>query len=303
MARGLKIRKVNTDGVNGSQVDYGYPNNGDGGPTFTTDNGYDADYPGIVGGSDEDYNQIQARAVITLKCVGTITTTTSSDQVVGTDTSFNALTLNTGAIIAVPSTSSPTGYLILGYVASIDSSTAITLQANSAYAVTDNAFVIGANHNASIIRQKGSRKYLVAQTSNYMNDEIIAAGQAYRINSVGTTNWAALGASINAVEGDIFTATVNGTGLTTTGTVNVAGTCILANADAADLTLGEMSIQLYTDAGTVYASRIKDHWSMDFEDLYTNANPGNTYIATIFTTSGTPDPATGFTTAGTENWC
>jgi len=297
MARGLKIRKVNTDGVNGSQVDYGYPNDG------TTNNGYDADYPGIVGGSDEDSNQIQARAVITLKGLGTITTTTSSDQVIGTDTSFGDLTINAGTIIAVPSTSSATGYLILGYVASVDAFDTITLQANSAYSVTNSAFVVGANHNASIIRQKGSRKYLVAYTSNYMNDNSIAAGQSYRINSVGTTNWAALGASINAVVGDIFTATANGYDLTTTGTVNPAGTCILANQDAAALTLGQMSIELFTASGTVYASRIKDHWSMDFDNLYANANPGNTYIATIFTTSGTPDPATGFTTAGTENWC
>jgi hypothetical protein len=297
MARGLKIRKVNTDGVNGNQVDYGYPNNG------TTNNGYDADYPGIVGGSDEDSNQIQARAVITLKGLGTITTTTSSNQVIGTNTSFGSLTLGSGSIVAVPSTSSATGYLILGKVSSVDAFDTITLQANSAYSVTNSAFVVGANHNVSIIRQKGSRKYLVAYTSNYMNDETIVAGQAYRINSVGTTNWAALGASINAVVGDIFTATVNGTGLTTTGTVNAAGTCILANQDAAALTLGQMSIELYTVAGTVYASRIKDHWSMDFDNLYANANPGNTYIATIFTTSGTPDPATGFTTAGTENWC
>jgi len=297
MARGLKIRKYNNDGINGNQVDYGYPNDG------STDNGYNADNPGIVGGADENSNQIQCRSVIILKGLGTITATTSSDVILGTNTTFGSLTLNSGSIIAVPSTTSPTGYLILGYVDSVDSSTQITLLANSAYAVTNSEFVVGPNHNSSIIRQKGSRKYLVAQTSNYMNDEIIAAGQSYRINSLGTTNWAALGASVNAAVGDIFTATANGTGLTTSGTVNAAGTCILANPDVSDLTLGQMSIQLYTDAGTVYASRIKDHWSMDFENLYTNANPGNTYIATIFTTSGTPDPATGFTTAGTENWC
>ena len=49
MGRPLKIRKYN----GATPVDYGFPND------QTTDNNYDDEQPGIVGGVDEDYNQIR----------------------------------------------------------------------------------------------------------------------------------------------------------------------------------------------------------------------------------------------------
>jgi hypothetical protein len=63
-----------------------------------------------------------------------------------------------------------------------------------------------------------------------------------------------------------------------------------------------MSIIVNDGSGNTNASRIKNHFSINFNEPYAGANPGDTYIATFFD-NGTVDDATGLTTATTENWC
>ena len=78
-----------------------------------------------------------------------------------------------------------------------------------------------------IIRQKGSRKYLVGDATG-VNDGSFVVGQAYQIATVGTTtDWAAAGAPPNFGLGTVFTATsVGGSG---NGVANSVGVCVLDN--------------------------------------------------------------------------
>lgn len=84
----------------------------------------------------------------------------------------------------------------------------------------------------SIIFQKGMRKFMVSD-ENTVNDEDMVVGQDYRINSVGSTDWAAAGGGANANTNDVFSALAAGSG---TGTVQNVATCTLVNALASELT-------------------------------------------------------------------
>ena len=57
-----------------------------------------------------------------------------------------------------------------------------------------------------IIRQKGSRKYLVGDVTT-INDEDILVGNTYMIVTVGDTNWQTAGAPVGAGVGTVFTCT------------------------------------------------------------------------------------------------
>lgn len=290
MGNALKIRKYN----DGTVVDDGFPNNG------STDNGYNPDYPGVVGGIDEDYDQIQVDSALLVKGLGTITATTSSGTITGTGTHFTTDSLSSGSSQIWVSDGAG-GYTSLGLYSSTTDDTEIGLGDPSGSDVTDSPWYYTATNNASIVRQKGSRRFLVVANNNSIDDESIATGQAYMINTVGDTDWQALGADATAGQYDIFTATNDGTGLTTSGTVWAVATCILVNANT-PTEPNTISIAVNDGTGTTYASRIKNHFSINFDTPYANANPGNTFIATFFT-SGTVDPATGLTWATTENWC
>jgi hypothetical protein len=128
---------------------------------------------------------------------------------------------------------------------------------------------IGAASEAtgSILRAKGSRKFLVTDGAT-IQDESIVAGNMYMVSLVGTTNWQALGATANTVEvGHIFTATVSGAGLTTTGQVFAVGTCTLANSANGTLANDTMTITCTkADASTFRAKRITNKYVMDFSD-------------------------------------
>jgi hypothetical protein len=136
-------------------------------------------------------------------------------------------------------------------------------------------------NNGIILRQKGARKFFV-QDLTALQDEDIIAGNAYIITSLGTTNWQALGASSTAVVGTVFTATIDGTGLTTTGTVNLVGTCVLVNS--ATPTAGNMSITMAVagDSTAVYISKLTNRFVQDFNGGETggNANTGNVWDPT-----------------------
>lgn len=141
-----------------------------------------------------------------------------------------------------------------------------------------------AEANGYIIRQKGKKKFLVASTTT-VNDEDIVANNVYVIASVGTTNWTALGASETATTGDIFTAKINGTGLTTTGTAHLVGVCTLANTANGALTANSMTVTCsFANAATFKAKTLTNHWVTDFSNVKYIANAsanGSTVPATV----------------------
>lgn len=297
MGRGLKIRKYQ----DGQVIDDGFPNDG------TTNNGYDDNQPGIVGGVNEDSDQIRCDAAILVKGVGTITADTGNTTVTGTTTHFTTDSINTGSSQLWVDDGNG-GYTSLGIIASVTNDGELELDATSTENVTDSAWYYTATSNSSIVRQKGSRKFLVAGTSNTIQDESIAAGQAYMIASVGNTDWQALGADATAAQYDIFTATRDGTGLTTNGEVYPVATCLLVDLNS-PTEPNTMSVAIYDDGDTYYASRLKNRFSTNFATPYANTVPGVTYSATFFNDSGNtlPDPSAPgdlvYTLAGTENWC
>ena len=144
-----------------------------------------------------------------------------------------------------------------------------------------------------IIRQKGSHKFLVAYTASATADESFIAGQAYQVSTVGTTDWAAVGAGTGVAAGDIFTATGVGAG---TGEAYPVGICVLSNT--ATPAAGFMSISYsVADSAAVYASYITNKWVRDWNGMtyanYANSNFGeniqsgeNQYVANFFTDEG-----------------
>jgi hypothetical protein len=138
-----------------------------------------------------------------------------------------------------------------------------------------------------IIRQKGSRKYLVGDVTS-VDDEDLVVGNAYIITSVGTTDWVACGAPANYAVGTIFTCTADaGAG---TGTANLVGVCVLDN----DVTpaSGLMAIT-YTnnDSTATPISKLTNKWLLDFTggSGFTQAEVTNDvrYLANFFTDEGT----------------
>ena len=172
------------------------------------------------------------------------------------DIGFNALASLTNPVYpSTPTTFDGTEYL--GVVGGANANVAST-----AYPVVKcRAFIVGAEDDAYIITQKGSTKYQVA-TVTAVNDEDMVAGRAYRILTVGTTNWAAVGGSSSAAIGDVFTATAAGAG---TGTVQNVGTCVLANQEDGALTLGNMNITFSAGDSTAQnISRLTNRFALDY---------------------------------------
>jgi hypothetical protein len=188
------------------------------------------------------------------------------------DIGFNAIdTLTNPVYPSTPTTFDGTEYL--GVVGGANASVATT-----AYPVVKcRAFIVTAEDDAYIITQKGSTKYQVA-TVTAVNDEDMVAGRAYRILSVGDTNWAAIGGSSSANVGDVFTATGAGAG---TGTVQNVGTCVLANQADGALTLGNMNITFSTGDSTAQTiSRLTNRFALDY------STPPVRYAVNFFSDEG-----------------
>lgn len=298
MGKSLKIRKYQ-----GSQVvDQGFPND------ESTDNGYNGNYPGIVGGINEQSDQIRCNASILVKGNGTITADTGTATVTGTGTNFTTDSFNSGDSQLWVSDGAG-GYTSVGVYSATTDDGELSLGDPANINVTDSAWYYTlVTSSASIVRQKGSRTFLVAATNNAIQDESIAVGQAYMIASVSNTDWQALGADATAGQGDIFTAAVSGHGLATNGTAWPVGTCLLVD-DSNPTAVNTMSVAIYDDGSTYYASRLKNKFSTDFSTPYANCNEGVTYSATFFNDGGNtlPDPSAPgdlvYTEVGTENWC
>ena len=129
-----------------------------------------------------------------------------------------------------------------------------------------------------IITQKGSTKYLVADTTS-VADEDLVVGRTYIINTVGTTDWVACGASVNPAAGDIFVARAIGAG---TGTAFEVGICALANQTVGNLTVGNMNILLSPgDSSDVLISRHTNKFALDY------SSPPVRYLTNFFTDEGT----------------
>ena len=191
------------------------------------------------------------------------------------DIGFNPFSALTNPVYpSTPTTFDGTEYL--GVVGGANANVAST-----AYPVVKcRAFITGtlAEADAYIITQKGTIKYQVA-TVTAVNDEDMVVGQAYRILSVGTTNWAACGASdANAAVGDVFTATAAGAG---TGTVQNVGTCVLANQADTALTAGNMNITFSTgDSTAQLISRLTNKFALDY------STPPVRYAVNFFSDEG-----------------
>jgi len=138
-----------------------------------------------------------------------------------------------------------------------------------------------------IIRQKGSRKYLVGSVTA-VNDGSFVVGQAYQVITLGTTNWTSIGAEADIAVGGIFTATgANGGG---NGVANSVGICVLDN----DVTpaAGLMAIT-YTNNDSVATpiSKLTNKFLLDFAggSGFTQAEVTNDvrFSANFFTDEGT----------------
>jgi hypothetical protein len=97
-----------------------------------------------------------------------------------------------------------------------------------------------------IIRQKGSRKFMVATTTPIDPADAVV-GVALRIAVVGDTEWASMGAPAGYGIGTIFTP-VAASGPSTSGTAQEVGTCVLQN-DVTP-TAGNMSISYFSNDST-----------------------------------------------------
>ena len=140
-----------------------------------------------------------------------------------------------------------------------------------------------------IIRQKGSRKYLVGDATG-VNDGSFVVGQAYQVVSLGSTNWQSIGAEADIAVGGIFTAT--GTDGGGNGSANSVGVCVLDN----DTTpaAGLMCITFTEATGDSTAtpiSKLTNKWLLDYTggSGYTQAEVTNDvrYVANFFTDEGT----------------
>jgi hypothetical protein len=189
----------------------------------------------------------------------------------GKDIGFNALLSLTNPVTPSPIWDNATEYL--GVVGGTQPPTVATAN----YPIVKvRVFVTGfAEADGFIIRQKGSRKFLVADATART---ALLSGQAYRITVVGDTDWASYGAP-NAQIGTIFTATA-ALGNTGTGRVNAVGTCVLVN----DLSpsAGNMSISYFSNDSTETAiSKLTNKFLQNFAGGGTggSANTGDVWAA------------------------
>ena len=140
----------------------------------------------------------------------------------------------------------------------------IAVNANILFADGTNTGVVA----CSVLRQKGVRKYLVANRTAYNVSSGLIVGQAYQIDTLGTTtDWAAIGAPVTFAVGDIFTATGVGSG---DGTVLEIGTCELANTAAP--TPGYMNIEFTNGGTTYYIAKLNGKYMLDYSGVRWEAN-------------------------------
>jgi hypothetical protein len=189
----------------------------------------------------------------------------------GVDIGFNAFDQLTAPTL--PTGGTLTSGQFLGVVGGTQPPTVAT----AAYPIIKcRVFVTGfAEADGYIIRQKGSRKYLVADATART---ALVSGSAYRITIVGDTDWTSYGAP-DAQIGTIFTATA-ALANTGTGRVNAVGQCVLTS----DLspTAGNMSISFFNgaqDSTEQAISKLTNKFLSDFTggEVGGNADTGDVW--------------------------
>jgi hypothetical protein len=188
----------------------------------------------------------------------------------GIDIGFNALTSLTNPVLPSPVFDSATEYLgVVGGSNTVDTAAYPTVKCR--------VFITGfSEEDGYIIRQKGSHKYLVGGTTART---ALVAGRAYRVTTVGNTDWATYGAGSDVAVGDIFTATA-ALADTGTGAVNAVGQCVLGS----DLTpaAGNMSISYFSNDSTETAiSKLTNKFLQNFDGgaVGGNADTGDVWSA------------------------
>jgi len=182
----------------------------------------------------------------------------------GVDIGFNALAGLTAPVL--PSNIWDTNTEYLGVVGGVQPPTV----ASANYPIVKCEVNIQNSYSGQtaglIIRQKGSRKFMVATTAgiNPANAVIGATpGVALRIRVVGNTNWTAMGAPAGYGVGTIFTPTAASAG-GTSGTAQEVGTCVLYS-NVATVTAGNMSISYFSNDSTETAvSKITNKFLQNF---------------------------------------
>jgi hypothetical protein len=198
----------------------------------------------------------------------------------GKDIGFNALISLTN-----PVTPSDvwTGTEYLGVVGGVQPATIAT----AAYPIVKCEVYIANSSSGQvpgmIIRQKGSRKYLVATAAGIDPANAVIGGSpsvSLRIETLGDTNWQAMGAPAGAIVGTVFTPTAAASA-GTTGTAQEVGVCVLQN----DLTptAGNMSISYFSNDSTETAvSKLTNKFLQNFAGggAGGSANTGDVWAAT-----------------------
>ena len=195
-------------------------------------------------------------------------TTTGANT--GVDIGFNALSSLTAPVLPSPIWDSATEYLgVVGGSNTVDTATYPTVKCR--------VFITGlSEEDGYIIRQKGSHKFLVGDITERT---ALVSGVAYRITTVGDTDWAAYGVTGTAAVGTTFTATA-ALADTGTGRVNGIGQCVLTS----DLspTAGNMSISYFDNSSTETAiSKLTNKFLQNFAGGATggNADTGDVWNA------------------------
>lgn len=191
----------------------------------------------------------------------------------GVDNGFNAL-----ASLIAPALPSNVwnGTEYLGVVGGVEPPTV----ANASYPIVK--CEVNITNSASgqtpgqIIRQKGSRKFMVA-TTTAIDPENAVVGVSLRIATVGNTNWSSMGAPAGYGVGTIFTTTA-ASAAGTSGTAQEVGTCVLTS----DLTptAGNMSISYFSnDSSETAISKLTNKFLQNFAGGETggNANTGDVW--------------------------
>ena len=196
----------------------------------------------------------------------------------GVDIGFNALAYLTAPVLPSNVWDSATEYL--GVVGGVQPPTV----ASTNYPVIKCEVNITNSSSGQvpglIIRQKGSRKFLVSTTAGIDPANAVIGGSptvALRIRVVGDTDWAAMGAPVGYGVGTIFTPTAASAG-GTNGTAQEVGICVLSS----DLTppAGDMSISYFSnDSVETAISKITNKFLQNFAGGETggNANTGDVW--------------------------
>jgi hypothetical protein len=227
-----------------------------------------------------------------IKTSGNIETSGGEGTPVWFDTAFSTIAVNTPYYIKsianathfTVSTSLGGANVAVGTVNGITANLnqqAVTLVADATATYTNQDFQYADGAAGYILRQKGKRKFLVADSTT-LQDEDIVAGLTYRITSVSGTDWTQYGAGPDAAVGKIFTATINGSdAVLDDGTVNLVGTCKTANLANTSLTVNTMNLVATKDpSGTVNLDSMTSKHAIDFTAAAgVNDNAGTHYYA------------------------